>query len=346
MFTLMYMKNVVALFLLPLALYSLHRRSYPLFGLFLAGIAIYHRPTLLVMVAFTLAYFLATRQRGVLVSVLVALVLVAPFYLSRLALNWELVRATLDATLGNVGQQITTGGGTFFTLERYRWVSLAYQPFAMVGAVYLMYRRRLAVPLLLLLSGAALVVLQVAFFRRHLIPLDLAMLLLAGLGMEVVFLRTGRRGAVLGVIAVLAIMGAVAVPTWEGHREAEPLLTSQQLQAIQWLAANTPTEAAVVVTSYDAPWALGWSGRRVIAPGLFQWNQHNEEQWQLFLATEEAERAQEFLSQYDGPLYVYHTEGEALLNYLAEEKFQPPLFHKVYDQGGARIYAYSPQEST
>ena len=41
-----------------------------------------------------------------------------------------------------------------------------------------------------------------------------------------------------------------------------------------------------------------------------------------------------------------HTEGEALLNYLAEEKFQPPLFHKVYDQGGARIYAYSPQEST
>ncbi|MFH1560398.1 MAG: glycosyltransferase family 39 protein [Chloroflexota bacterium] len=337
MFSLTYLKNGVALFLLPLALLALHRRSYPLFGLLLGGIAIYHRPTLMVLVICLAFYILTTRQRGMIGGFLVALVVALPMFLFRIDVNWELIRGVLDVSAANLGQQETTGGGTFFDLETYRWVSLAYQPFAIVGAIHLVRRRLWTLPLLLLLVCAGMVLLQIAFFRRHIIPLDLAMVLLAGVGIERVFLSGQGRALLRGGVVAALVVGA-AMPTLEQYRETAPLLTRGQMDAVQWLASETPANAAVVVTSYDAPWALGWSGRRVIAPGLFQWNLHDNADWQAFLVAGDPQEVIQFLEPYGSPLYVYHSDQQ--VNYMAYDKFQEPLFRLAYEGEGARIFEY------
>ena len=338
MFSLTYLKNGVALFLLPLALLALHRRSYPLFGLLLGGIAIYHRPTLMVVGLCVLLYLLATRRKGMMIGLLVASAVALPMLIFRVGVNWELARGVLDVSAANLGRTETTGGGTFFNLETYRWVSLAYQPFALVGAIHLVRLRKLwNLPLLLFRVSAGLVLLQVAFFRRHIIPLDMAMILLAGVGMERV-LMSGRGRALLRGGMVAALIVGAAMPTISQYRETTPLLTRAQMEAVQWLTSETPANASVVVTSYDAPWALGWSERRVIAPGLFQWNQHNAAEWQGFLVTSDPQEAQRFLEPYGFPIYIYHSDQP--VNYMAREKFQEPLFKLAYEEDGARIFEY------
>ena len=76
-----------------------------------------------------------------MVGLLVAMVVALPMFLLRFGENWELIRGVLDVSAANLGQRETTGGGTFFALETYLWVSLAYQPFALVGAAHMVKRR-------------------------------------------------------------------------------------------------------------------------------------------------------------------------------------------------------------
>jgi hypothetical protein len=94
----------------------------------------------------------------------------------------------------------------------------------------------------------------------------------------------------------------------------------------------------VLATSYDAPWALGWSGRRVIAPGLFEWDVHNKDEWFSFFAAKNPEAAEAFLKVYDNLIYIYYSKNQG--NYLGLEKFQGSYFQKIYDNDAVVVYKY------
>jgi len=120
-------------------------------------------------------------------------------------------------------------------------------------------------------------------------------------------------------------------------KDVRPLIREDQLEAVVWIRENAEDNAYVLATSNDAPWVLGWSGRRTIAPGLFEWNIYNKDEWINFFKTKDPEVAKEFLEVYDGPVYIYYSKTFG--NYLGLEKFQGDIFRKVYDNG-AVVYKY------
>lgn len=338
-FGLLYLKNAVGLLLLLLALHALQKRQHALFGVFVGGIGIYHRPTLLIVVAVALVFALATRQPRVLSSLALGAIIAAPMLILRWDANWGLLA---DALGGNAGAATAAndGGGTFFDLGTYRWASLAYQPFALIAVVWCLVRRDWNLPLLLMAVAGGIVALQLFFFRRQIIPLDLAMLLKAGKGIDlaIAWLPEGRRMAMVGALGALLVVGTGAASV-RYLDEASPLMDRDQLAVVEWISDGVPADAIIVASAYDAPWVAGWSGREVIAPGQFDIVIHDREEWLDFLESDSADAASEFLSQYPAPLYIYYSGRTA--SYLDVSKFTGPKFSLVHEEAGARVYAFA-----
>lgn len=336
-FSMFYFKNVLGLMLLLFSIYALEKERYGLMAVMFAALGIFHRPEFLLFALILIPYFILHRRRGIIFAVLGTAILIAPFWLPRWEINWAVFSGAIETAVTNIQTGEGLGGGTFFDFGTYLAVSLAYLPFALIGAFYLVLKRNWNSVLFYFMISSVIVVFQLLFFRRFIIPLDIAFVILAAVGIEHTLLRRGRMLKVAAVVAVVLLIVAAGVPTVKGANSATPLISEKQLEAVEWLAENTEEDAYVLATNYDAPWVLGWSERRVVAPGLFEWSVHGEEEWLNFLKAGDLETAQQFLDAYQGPIYVYHSQNWG--SYLNLEKFENPCFLKVY-QEGAVVYKY------
>ena len=336
-FTMLYLKTLLGLLLLLFAIYALEKNRYGLMALMFAGLGIFHRPEFLLLALVLIPCFILHRRRGIILAVLGTAVLIMPFWLPRWEINLAVLSGVLGTALTNIQTGEGLGGGTFFGLDTYTTMALAYLPFAVMGAIYLVIRRNWNSILFYFVITSIIVVCQLFFFRRFIIPLDIATVILAALGIEYTLLH--RRGItrLAGIGAAIILLVSAGIPTLSIANNVRPLINQEQLEAIEWIRENAEDDAYVLATSNDAPWVLGWSGRRVIAPGLFEWNVHNKDEWFGFFGTTSAEAAKGFLDVYDGTVYIYYSKTPG--NYLGLEKFQGDYFKKVYDNG-AVIYKY------
>lgn len=351
-FTYLYFKNIIGLILLLLAIYALEKRRYAVFTLMYAALGIYHRPEFLLSSLTLVAQFIKTRDKNLIAGILLTAVLITPFWLPRFALNWKIMTGVAGSAVSAL-QGTPIGGGTFFGYETYRWISLAYLPFGLVGTLAVTLKRNFHTLLFYFLICGTIVILKLFFYNRLLIDLDLALLILAAAGIEYTFVhllstqfpapshRTRMNETVLKALAGLAIgiiILSSGLVTLKSATQIKPLLNEDQLQAITWLATNTEPESSVLATSYDAPWVLGWSDRKVVAPGLFHWDTHTKSEWLEFLSTSDVNLTRRFLARYEHPLYIYYSRSPG--NYLNLEKFENDQFELVYTKG-AVIYRYN-----
>jgi hypothetical protein len=142
---------------------------------------------------------------------------------------------------------------------------------------------------------------------------------------------------VVSIVTLVLLLATSGLQYYIFAWNIRPLISEKQLEAIEQLREYTENDAYVLGTSFDAPWLLGWSERRVIAPGLFEWNVHNEEEWMNFLATTDPAAAEEFLDAYVGPIYIYYSKNYG--NYLDLDKFEGHNFQKLRDNE-AIVYRY------
>ncbi len=337
-FAMLYFKNVLGLMFVLLAIYALEKKKYGLMALMFAALGIFHRPEFLLFALILIPYFILHRRREIILAVLVTAVLIAPFWLARWEVNWGVLSGTIEAAVTNIQTGEGLGGGTFFGFDTYTTVSLAYLPFSLMGAIYLAIKRNWNSILFYFVISSIIVVCQLFFFKRFIIPLDIAVVILAAVGIDYTLLHRREVWRVVGVAAVVFLLVATALPTMTMANNVRPLISEEQLETVEWIRENAEDDAYVLATSNDAPWVLGWSGRRVIAPGLFEWNVHSKEEWFSFFGTKDPEAAKEFLDVYDAPVYIYYSKNWG--NYLGLEKFQGDYFRKVYDNG-AVVYKYS-----
>ena len=336
-FTMLYFKNVLGLMFLLLVIYALEKKKYGLMALMFAALGIFHRPEFLLFSLILLPYFILHRRRAIIFAVLGTAILIVPFWLPRWEINWGILSGTIQTAVTNIQTGEGLGGGTFFGLNTY--IMLApYLPFALIGAIYLAIKRNWNSILFYFVISSIIVVFQLFFFKRFIIPLDIAVVILAAVGINYTLLHRGEVWRVAGVATVILLLSAATLPTVNAANNARPLISEEQLRAVEWIRENSEDDAYVLATSYDAPWVLGWSGRRVIAPGLFEWDVHNKNDWLLFFSTNDPEVANEFLSVYDAPVYIYFSENKG--NYLGLEKFQSDYFQKLRDNS-AVIYKYT-----
>jgi hypothetical protein len=338
-FTYFYLKNVLGLLFLLLAIYALEKKRYVLMALMFTALGIFHRPEFLLFALILVPYFLVHRRREILLAVLGAAVLILPFWLMRWEANWGVFTGIIETAATNIQTGEGLGGGTFFDLDTYTWVSLAYLPFSIIGGVYLALKRNWNSVFFFLVISAIIVIARLFFFNRFIIPLDIAVIITAAAGIDYTLLRQPGIRSLAGSSALIILLAAALIPTINSVTDAEPLLTEEQLAAVAWLRENTEDNAYVLATTNDAPWVLGWGDRKVIAPGLFEWDIYEKEEWETFFNTDNPEVARQFLDEYDGPIYIYYSANED--NYLGLEKFQGEYFQIVYNsEDEAVIYKY------
>jgi len=99
---------------------------------------------------------------------------------------------------------------------------------------------------------------------------------------------------------------------------------------------NTEENAFVMTTSsLYSPWLIGYSNRKTIAPGLFDYNLHNREQWDNFWKTTDINYIKEFMNAYKKPLYIFI--GEKQVDNL---KSYQDCFITYYQNADNKIYQY------
>lgn len=345
-FEMMYYKNVLALILLLLVVYTVWRGSYVAFALLLAGVAAFHRPELLLLALSVGAYFvlsslggaelgLSSRQRGVLISSIAATLLVLPLWLPRIELYIDVLMSVFSSTSNTIMTGEAGAGGTFFGISQYLEIAGGYLPFAILGlAIHLRcsFGKREGIDLLAILTLVTAVIVfgRLFFWKRFIVDFDILFIVFAGYGAMAVIKNYRKEVGV--VILGLAVL-AVGIPTLNASVKAKPLINQEELETVEWIGENTPSEAVVFGTSYDAPWVIGWSNRTALAPGLFGYNRKGEEEWKRFLSSENPEFAYEFLKPYGNVIYVYHS-GHDLLN---RDKFRESYFKRV-KSGDATVY--------
>ena len=202
-FTFLYFKQIIGLIVLLTAIYALEREHYALLVLMYAALGIYHRPAFLLFSLILIPYFIKTRDKRIIFATIAAAVLIAPFWLPRLDINLAMVGGIFETAVSNIKMRQAIGGGSFFDFVRYEWFSLAYLPFALIGAIYLFMKRKWNSLFFYFTINAAIVVFQLFFFRRFIISLDLLFVILAAVGLNYSFLESKKVPTFLGLIAIV-----------------------------------------------------------------------------------------------------------------------------------------------
>lgn len=341
-FTYLYLKNVIGLIFLLLAMYLLEKRKYAPLTLMYAAMGIYHRPEFLLFSLILIPYFAVTRDKLLVYVTLATTLLIAPFWLPRLDVNLPMLTGLYSTAITNIQANEAVGGGTFFGFDTYKWVALAYLPFGLIGMIYLLLHKRWNVLSYGFLINGAIVVFQLFFFKRFIISLDLLLIILASVGLNYGFLRSDLVPRHLGNAAVILLVISCGILSVHQSVDTRPLINDDQLEAIVWLSDNAEPDAYILATSYDAPWVLGWSERRVIAPGLFQWNIYNKPEWIEFLKTSDSDKAIEFLNPYNSTdIYIYQSKNR--FNWIETSKFETNSFEKI-NHTGVNIFKLNASE--
>lgn len=320
----MYYKNVIALFIMLIALYFLKSGKYLPFILTASFIGAMHRPTFLIFGLIYLAYIAAYRKEFVKKALagVAILALALTFYIPNIK----------EAIIENIEPIITAniGAGTFISLFTYQFLSLSYLPFALLGFLILIRKKDFNPLFLWLLISGIIVLFKLIFFNRFIIHFDIAMIILAAVGLYELVKSNKRIGTAILLtlfLSSLFVMNQNAI-------EAKPLISEKELDIIKQFNSVENDAYVMSTSSYYSPWILGYSGRRTIAPGLFDYDKWDFKDWRVFWGTGEKEKAVEMLGIYDKPLYIYLGGGSA----MNETKFENECFDKIFQEGRIKKY--------
>ncbi len=95
----------------------------------------------------------------------------------------------------------------------------------------------------------------------------------------------------------------------------------------------------VIAESFDTPHVLGWSGKKVIAPGFLDCNLWSRNEWFEFMGGSDLNITIDLLNRYNSILYIYFSKLPQ--TFYRQEKFNNSCFENVYETGDAVIYKYN-----
>ncbi len=331
-FEFMYYRTILGIFMLLMAIWLLETKHKFLAGLFIAGIAIFHRPELFLFGFVFLGYIIMNiknkeKLKNGFIAIALALALTLPFYLPRLS------ETVLQVIMPTITQP---GGGTFFDFGTYQYLSLAYIPFGFIGFAYFALKRKFNSLFFLFLANFILVFFELVFFYRFIIPLDVSLAIFAGIGL-VIFAECKSYPKLIIVSAIVLLMIAGFVATFFYSLSSAPQVEQGQIAAAKWL--SSANGSYVIAESFDTPHVLGWSGKKVIAPGFLDWNLWNRSEWFEFMGGTDLNKTITLLNRYNSTPYIYFSKLPETV--YMPEKFNNSCFENVYETGDAVIYRYN-----
>ncbi len=347
-FTFMYYKNIIGLSLMLFSLYFLKKnesnsnvklgfwnRNRILFIVFAGFLGAVHRPTFYI---FGLSYFvyafinpLKDKKynfavlKSHIINGIIILLIAGLFYIGRFS-------PAITGIYGPVLEGFISPGespGTFISFFNYQFSTLAYLPFALLGFFYLLKKRQYNILFLWTIINSSIVYFQFFFFNRFIIHLDIALIILAGIGFSIIIDNKKK----FGVFVLILMLFSSGFITLNEAKNAKPLISEQGLELIKNLDDLTEEDAFIMSVSKEySPWVLAYSGRKIIAPGLFDENQWNKEEWKLFWSTTDKNVTINLMSVYnlEKPIYLF----------AGTKTFKNPCFELFLEKGKNEVYKY------
>ncbi|MCK9596036.1 glycosyltransferase family 39 protein [Candidatus Pacearchaeota archaeon] len=338
----MYYKNIIGLSLALFSIYFLKKseknKKFIWLFILLGGLSgAIHRPTFYIFGLSYLFYVLISPykekkynfkllRKNVLYGVFI-IAFAGLFYLGKFS---QAILIMISPVLQGF-VQTGESAGTFINFFTYQFSILAYLPFAILGLLALFRKKQFNMIFFWALVTATIVYFQFFFFNRFIIHLDIGLIILSALGFSTLIEHKKKFGVV--ILAILIFSAGFVVLNESINTKS--IITEQELKTIQYLQ-NTEQNAYVMSTSSTySPWLLGYSERKTIAPGLFDYNKHSQEQWIVFWTTEDINQIQQFMNVYEKPLYIFigQKQKDNLVNF-------PECFEVYYNQGNNKIYKY------
>ena len=328
LFSYLYFKNIIAIPLLLLTFYFYKKNKPKLFILTAALTGATHRPTFLILILSYLALTIKQKSKKDLISIIKIGILTLIFYLG-------FIKQAILPLITPVTQSLIQPGtapGTFIDFFTYQYSILTYLPFALIGLIYLIKQKDYNLIFFSTIIPLAIVYFQFFFFNRFIIHLDLFLIILSGIGFSILIQYKKKLGT---IITIILLISAGVLVTQEALN-SKPLINNQELEAVQYLQNTEENAYVMATTSLYSPYVLGYSGRKTIAPGLFEYNKHDKQEWINFWTTKNIEEVKQFLNEYQKPLYILIGKQQPDNIKQFEE-----CFEIYYEQNNNKIYKYT-----
>lgn len=302
-----YYRNFLALFFVLLSFLFIYRKSYFLTPVLLV-IGIIHPPSL-ISIGLSLIIYLficgKEEKKFVFFNGVLSLLLL-------LLLNWRELRIYLPfftEFFGSAERVAESGHGEFSGLfinwKFYLRAAVLYWPIGLAGFILFFKKQKLlaifwAVNLTLAFSGFVL-------HQRFFVYLDLALIIFASAAC-VETLRCHIGASLRRFWPRLALIFCVILSVYSSwyiiHKK--PLITQIEMNAIQTLSQLSDGEYAMAISSNYAPWLAGYANKKIIAPGMFEYDKFTREEWQKFWFSNDASLRDDLLARYNSsPIYVF-----------------------------------------
>jgi len=347
-FTFLYYKNIIALSMLLFSLYFLKKKKMIWFAVFAIVCGIVHRATFFIFaVSFLLYAVISPIKRDVftrkikydskklLKYLIYGVIIIGITLLFYLPTFNESILPLIKPVASSVVESDPTTAGTFLDSFTYHYATLAYLPLALLGFFFLIKKKKFNMLFFLAIVTAIIVYFKLYFFNRFIIHLDIALIALAAGG----FALALKERKWLTTILIILLVFSSGFVMFNEAKDTKPLINENDLTAIKSLQETEQNAYAMSTHSYYSPWVLGYSGRRTLAPGLFDDDKWNFEMWQAFWLSPQWEDVQKLLEMYDGPVYIFI--GENHPDYIS--RFDNDCFEIYYEKEGQarpRVYKY------
>ncbi len=220
--------------------------------------------------------------------------------------------------------------GTFINFFTYQFSTLAYLPFALLGFFALCKKKQFNMIFLWTAICGIIVYFQFFFFNRFIIHLDIGLIILSAIGFGILIENKKK----LGIGILILMLFSAGFVTFNKSMNTEPGITEEQLYLIQQLKNTEENSSIMAISSEYSPFVLGYSGRKTIAPGLFDENKWTKEEWQEFWhlgnGTDRKERTKELMEIYQKPIYLF----------VGDKVFDNPCFENYMVREGNRVLRY------
>ncbi len=323
-FGLLYFKNILGLSFMLLAFHFLKNERRALFITFSILTGIFHRPTFIIFLG-TYILFSIYNYKNVktnLLNIIIILIAISILYLG-------FFQQAIIPFISPVANSISSPGnspGTFMSFKAYQFSSLIYIPFAVLGLLLTLKRRKIDIPLFWFTLNFIIVIFQLFFFNRFIIHLDIIIIFFSSLGLLEVFEK--KKVSYL-IIAILIFASLVLL--YKESTSFEPILSRKELELIERLNQTEENSSIISISSEYSPYILAYSARKTIAPGLFDINKWSEEEWNIFWKTNSSEETKSLMSLYEKPIYLY----------AGNKNFSNPCFQLYIESQNNKVYKYT-----
>lgn len=200
--------------------------------------------------------------------------------------------------------------GVFISLSEYLRQSLIVVALGLIGAGWLIKKRRFSAFLCFFFTALVLVITKSYFYQRLIIPLDLSFIVLAdgGIWLACGQIKNLKYSWLFPTIFFLLFSSNLFLTI----KQYRPLISQEKLQDIIQLR-DLPSNSYLLTYNSDyAPWLYGWAGpdKKIISPGLF-WDQWDYQQWTDFWSGDLAKK-KTMLTSYRAPLYIFSPDDDYL----------------------------------